>query len=88
VKLMIVILGDKDADRAVEVLIRKKFRVTRVASTGGLLRRGNTTLLIGLQKERVEEAIEAIREIRSESQDAGRRKATIFVLDTQHFEQI
>jgi len=88
VKLMIVILGDKDADRAVEVLIEKKFRVTRVASTGGLLRRGNTTLLIGLQKERVEEAIEAIRGIRSESQDAGRRKATIFVLNTQHFEQI
>jgi len=88
VKLMIVILDDKDADRAVDVLIEKKFRVTRVASTGGLLRRGNTTLLIGLRKERLEEAIESIREIRSESQGAGRRRATIFVLDTQHFEQI
>ena len=86
-KLVIVILDDKDADRAVEVLIEKEFRVTRVASTGGFMRRGNTTLLIGLQNEQVEEAIESIRAIRSESQDAGRRRATVFVLDTQHFEQ-
>jgi uncharacterized protein YaaQ len=85
---MIVILDDKDADRAVNVLIEREFRVTRVASTGGFMRRGNTTLLIGLRKERVEEAIESIREIRSVSQDAGRRRAMVFVLDTQHFEQI
>jgi len=87
VKLMIVILDDKDADRAVGELIEKKFRVTRVASTGGLMRRGNTTMLIGLRKERVEEAIALLRGIRSESQDAGRRRATIFILDTLHFEQ-
>jgi uncharacterized protein YaaQ len=85
---MIVILDDKDADRAVDVLIAKEFRVTRVASTGGFFRRGNTTLLLGLRQERVEEAIGSIREVRAESNDAGRRKATVFVLDTQHYEQI
>jgi uncharacterized protein YaaQ len=85
---MIVILDDKDADRAVVALIEKEFRVTRVASTGGFLRRGNTTLLIGLQPERVDDAIAVIREIRSESQAAERRRATIFILDTEHFEQI
>jgi len=88
VKLMIVILDDKDADRAVDALIEKEFRVTRVASTGGFLRRGNTTLLIGLQPESVDDAIAVIREIRSESQAAERRRATIFVLGTEHFEQI
>ncbi len=87
-KLMIVILDDKDADRAVDALIEKEFRVTRVASTGGFLRRGNTTLLIGLQPESVDDAIAVIREIRSESQAAERRRATIFVLGTEHFEQI
>ena len=87
-KLMIVILDDKDADRAVDVLIEKDFRVTRVASTGGFIRRGNTTLLIGLRQERVDEAIALIREIRSELQETGRRRATIFVLNTDHFEQI
>ncbi len=85
---MIVILDDKDADRAVDALIEKEFRVTRVASTGGFLRRGNTTLLIGLQPESVDDAIAVIREIRSESQAAERRRATIFVLGTEHFEQI
>ena len=87
-KLMIVILDDKDADRVVDALIEKEFRVTRVASTGGFLRRGNTTLLTGLQPERVDEAIAVIREVRSEPQAAERRRATIFILDTEHFEQI
>ncbi len=87
-KLMIVILDDKDADRAVDALVEKEFRVTRVASTGGFLRRGNTTLLTGLQPERVDDAIAVIREVRSESQAADRRRATIFILDTEHFEQI
>jgi len=85
---MIVILDDKDADRAVDALIEGEFGVTRVASTGGFLRRGNTTLLIGLQQERVDEAIALIRETRSESQESGQRQATIFILNTVHFEQM
>lgn len=87
-KLMIVILDDKDADRAVDLLVKNEFRVTRVASTGGFLRRGNTTLLIGLKQERVEDAIALIRETRSEAQDAGQRRATIFILNAEHFEQL
>jgi len=88
VKLLIVILNDDDAETVLRVLIETEFRVTRVASTGGFLRRGNTTLLIGTQKERVDEALELIRETCGEPDEARARKATIFVLDMERFEQL
>ncbi len=53
-KLIIAIVRDADADNVTQALTTADFRVTRVASTGGLLRRGMTTLLIGLEAEGVE----------------------------------
>ena len=45
-----------------QALTGADFRVTRVASTGGLLRRGMTTLLIGLEAEQVDPAIQLLRQ--------------------------
>ena len=87
-KLIIVILDDQDADAVVTTLIERDFRVTRVASTGGFLRRGNTTLLIGLEEDKVDAALELIREARLKTKDLDRNRATIFVLDTAHFAQL
>jgi uncharacterized protein YaaQ len=87
-KLMIVILSDSDAETALHSLIELDFRVTRVASTGGFLRRGNTTLLIGTAGERVDEAMEVILKSCSEPEQKGQRRATIFVLNVQHYEQL
>ena len=42
-KLMFVIVRDIDAGDVVQALVENKYRVTRVASTGGFLRRGNVT---------------------------------------------
>ena len=47
-KLVIVILGDGEAEAAVRNLVEAGFRVTKVASSGGFLRRGNTTRLMGM----------------------------------------
>ena len=46
-KMMIVVLNDQDGDPVIKALVDDEFRVTRIASTGGFLRRGNSTLLIG-----------------------------------------
>jgi uncharacterized protein YaaQ len=87
VKLIILILDDEVAEQALRDLIEREFRVTRVASTGGFLRRGNTTLLIGTQDDLVDDALEVIRSIhRDPEQD--QRRATVFVLDVEHFEQL
>ncbi|HEY45627.1 MAG: hypothetical protein AMJ88_05585 [Anaerolineae bacterium SM23_ 63] len=87
-KLIIVILGDEVAEEALRDLIEREFRVTRVASTGGFLRRGNTTLLIGTQDDRVDDALEVIRRVRTVQTGEGQPRATVFVLDMEHFEQL
>ena len=53
-KLILAIVRDSDSDSVTQGLTSADFRVTRVASTGGLLRRGMTTLLIGLEAEQVD----------------------------------
>ena len=50
-KLIITIVQNDDADSVVDALLESDFRATRLASTGGFLRRGNTTLMIGAQTD-------------------------------------
>ncbi len=59
-KLVIAIIRDRDATAAVDGLVERKIGVTRLASTGGFLRDGNTTLLIGARDEQVEEVMEVL----------------------------
>ncbi|GAW93819.1 hypothetical protein KKC1_29460 [Calderihabitans maritimus] len=60
-KLVIAIVQDADADSLLEELIRYKFRATKLASSGGFLRRGNTTILIGVEDDEVEQVKHLIR---------------------------
>jgi len=86
-KLILAIVRDSDSDSVTEGLTSTDFRVTRVASTGGLLRRGMTTLLIGLEAEQVDAAIKILHQTCSPSSESGKR-ATIFVVPVDRFEQI
>jgi uncharacterized protein YaaQ len=54
-KLLIAIVQDQDAPDFVSALIERKFRATMISSTGGLLRRGQTTLISGVDDWRVDE---------------------------------
>jgi uncharacterized protein YaaQ len=86
--MMIVILNDRDAEATLDALVENELRVTRVSSTGGFLRTGNTTLLIGLEEERVDRAIDLIRENCEAPMEVGQRRAMIFVLDVAQHLQI
>ncbi|NPV71114.1 MAG: hypothetical protein HPY55_10790 [Firmicutes bacterium] len=59
-KLIIAVVQDKDVGRLVEQLVKRGYQSTKLASTGGFLKEGNTTLLIGTQDDRVDEAIHVI----------------------------
>ncbi len=59
-KLVIAIIQDKDSNRLSNALIREGFRATKLASTGGFLRAGNTTFMIGIEDERVHEVFQVI----------------------------
>jgi uncharacterized protein YaaQ len=86
-KLVLAIVRDSDADSVTQGLTSADFRVTRVASTGGVLRRGMTTLLIGLDAEQVETAIQVLHKTCTPAAEGGKR-ATIFVVPVERFEQI
>lgn len=52
-KLMIAIVQDEDVNRLVSELMDSGFSVTKLATTGGFLRAGNTTLLIGTDDDKI-----------------------------------
>ena len=86
-KLIIAIVHSIDAGRVIEQLVAHGHRVTRVASTGGFLRRGNVTLLIGVEEHQVQPVIDLLDETCS-SPDPEQHRATVFVVNASHFEQI
>ena len=87
-RLIITILREASGEDVLQALLDANFRVTRIASTGGFMRRGNSTLLIGARKERVENAVKLIRENSAPAIDPGLKRATIFVLKVDPFEQL
>ena len=87
-KLIVAILRDEDCEKISRALVAANFHLTQIASTGGFLRRGSTTLMIGLEDDRVDQAIEIIKDNSSPPADTNQRKATLFVLNVLDFEQI
>ena len=63
VKLIIAIIQDEDASRLINELMTEGYRVTKLATTGGFLRAGNTTLLVGVEDDRLQKAMEVIERV-------------------------
>lgn len=61
-KLVIAIVHDEDAKRLLEDLTENRFRVTKLATTGGFLKAGNTTMLVGVEDQEVEKVKDIINE--------------------------
>ncbi len=62
-KLIIAIVQDEDASRLVSKLMNEGYGVTKLATTGGFLRAGNTTLLVGVDDEKFDGAMAVIEKI-------------------------
>lgn len=62
-KLVIAVVQDDDVDELMERLVKEKVSSTKLASTGGFLRQGNTTLMIGVEKDKVDSVISIIKDI-------------------------
>ncbi|MFV0502809.1 MAG: cyclic-di-AMP receptor [Lachnospirales bacterium] len=59
-KLLMAIIHDEDAYEVMDFLNEAGFSVTKLASTGGFLKSGNTTLICGLEEEKIHEFIEIV----------------------------
>lgn len=61
-QLVIAVIQDKDMQRLLSVLTKAGFRATKLASTGGFLRDGNTTLLMGVDDHEVDRVVDLIKQ--------------------------
>ena len=62
-KLIIAIVQDEDASRLINNLMSDGYGVTKLATTGGFLRAGNTTLLVGVEDELLDKAMGLIEKV-------------------------
>lgn len=60
-KLITAIINKKDAACVCDSLTEAGFFFTKLATSGGFLKEGNLTLLIGVDDDRVHDALEVIR---------------------------
>ena len=62
-KLIIAIVHDDDATKVVKELNSQGFRVTRMCSSGGFLKAGNTTLMVGVDEDGVDKVLSIIESV-------------------------
>ena len=61
-KLVYAIVRNDNEDDVISQLTQQHYSVTRLSTTGGFLKKGNTTLMIGVEDSRVEEVMGILRE--------------------------
>jgi uncharacterized protein YaaQ len=60
VKLVTAIVHSEDAGNLVDALLEKEFRATRLQSSGGFLKQGNATILVGVEDDQVDAVLEIV----------------------------
>lgn len=73
-KLILAVVSNQSAEGITDGLLAAGFRATRLASTGGFRREGNTTVMAGVDDEDVEPVLAILR---SGAQTAASRKAAV-----------
>lgn len=94
-KLVIAVIQNEVADLVVDALLEADFRTTRLASTGGFLRRGNTTLMIGAEDDQVNLVLDLIKQSarsgmapNETNEGSPASAATVFVLDLEEYQRL
>ena len=87
-KIILAIVRADIVEAVSRALIQHNYHVTHISSTGGFLRRGNSTLVSGVAEHQVEGALRVIREVCQAAPEEKAHRAIIFVLDASQFFQI
>ena len=90
-KLVIVVLDNENSKKITKMLLSQKLRATKLASSGGFLSLGNTTLLIGAEDERVDEIISLINKenlVKDKKSEENETKIHIFVMPIEDYVRI
>ncbi len=78
-KLVMAIMGKNDSSIVMDALTEESFQVTKMASTGGFLKSGNTTLIIGVEDNKTNKVIDII------SRYSSKRKQIINGSENNYF---
>lgn len=70
-------------------LLENKISSTKLSSTGGFLKKGNTTMLIGTDVEKERSILDLIKKVCDENdiESDNESKANIFVMDLEDFKK-
>jgi len=60
-KMVLAVVANNVAEAITDALLAAGFRTTRLASTGGFRREGNTTIMVGVEDEDVEPVLAILR---------------------------
>ena len=60
-KMIVAIVQAKDSSRLRKAFTAASIQVTQLSTTGGFLREGNATFLIGIQDDRVQDVLNVIK---------------------------
>jgi len=86
-KMILVLLRDADTENVIKALEKRELFITRIASSGGFMRRGVSTLMVGVEDQDVDDVIQSIRYICPPAVDPMSKRGRLFVLNVEHFEQ-
>ncbi|WP_350343705.1 cyclic-di-AMP receptor [Proteinivorax tanatarense] len=62
-KLVVAVIQDKDSGKLLEALVEHNFKATKLASTGGFLKSGNTTVLVGVEDDKTQQVVSIIKKV-------------------------
>lgn len=86
-KLILAIVDNAKIDNVSQALINSNFRVTQLATTSGFLRGGVTTLMVGVQANFVNDALQIIRDQVSQTEN-NECPTLLYVLNVRSFHRI
>lgn len=87
-KMILAIIDGPQSEIVSNALLEADFRVTQLATTGGFLRGGDTTLMIGVEDQLVDKALQIIRNQIPPSADPEKPSATLYVLNVKGFDRV
>ncbi len=89
-KLVLAIVLEEQSDTIMADLMGAGYRATIISTMGGFLRRGNTTLLIGVEASCCDDVLARIRKACQPRPVSGRteRWVTAFVLDVDQDQHV
>lgn len=90
-KLLVAIVEADLAHDISKLLAVKKIRSTKISSTGGVLKRENTTLVIGCKDEQLDDVLKVFEDISDNRlqnpEDIKSYNANIFVMNLEEFDK-